>query len=72
MPLTRHERKDLLGHGRIKEIAESLGVNASLVSRVVNGKGRSARVERAIADAIGLPIEKVFPEYHTTPPQHAA
>jgi len=70
MPLTRHERKDLLGHGRMKTIAEMLGVDASLVSRVLNGKGRSERVEKAIADAIGLPIEKVFPEHY--PPQHAA
>lgn len=70
MPLTRHERKDLLGHGRLKAIAELMGVDPSLVSRVVNGKARSARVEQAIADHIGLPVENVFPEHHRS--RHAA
>lgn len=68
--LTRHDRKDRLGHGGIKAIAELAGVNASLVSRVVNGKQRHARVEALITGRIGQPGEEVFPPRET--PQHAA
>lgn len=59
--VTRHERKDRLGHGGIKEVAELAGVDASLVSRVVNGKRRHARIEAIITGRIGRPGEVVFP-----------
>jgi DNA-binding LacI/PurR family transcriptional regulator len=47
--LTRHDRKDRLGHGGVKAVAEELGVDAALVSRVVNDKQRHAGVEAAVA-----------------------
>lgn len=47
--LSRHERKDRLGHGAAKEVAREVGVDAALVSRVMNGKQRHAGVEAAIA-----------------------
>ena len=50
--LTRHDRKDRLGHGGIKAVAEEVGVDAALVSRVVNDKQRHAGVEAAIARRI--------------------
>jgi len=59
--LTRHERKDRLGHGGITRIAQVAGVDISLVSRVLNGKLRHARVEAIITGAIGRPGETVFP-----------
>jgi hypothetical protein len=47
--LTRHERKDRLGHGGVKAVAEELGVDAALVSRVVNDKQRHSGVEESVA-----------------------
>lgn len=58
--MTRHERKDALGHGAVKEIAEELDVDPSLVSRVINGKATSARVAAAVARRIGRPVDEVF------------
>lgn len=50
--LTRHDRKDRLGHGGVKAVAEELGVDPALVSRVVNDKQRHEAVEAAIARRI--------------------
>ena len=70
--LTRHERKDRLGHGGIKAIAALAGVDAALVSRVVNGKQRHARVENIITGRIGKPGEQVFPPLITKRQRAAA
>jgi transcriptional regulator with XRE-family HTH domain len=59
--LTRWERKERLGHGGVKRIAEIAGVDAAYVSRVVNGKQRSERIEQLVAAAIAKPGEHVFP-----------
>lgn len=63
MPLTPTERKGLLmaaGSG-VRQLAEELGYRShSVVSLVVQGKLRSLRVEQAIADRIGRPVEEVF------------
>lgn len=60
--LTRHDRKDRLGHGGIKAVAEELGVDAALVSRVVNGKQRHAGVEDAVSRrVVQAPNETAFP-----------
>ena len=61
MPLTRWERKEALGHGNESRLAREIGVHQSTVSLVLNGRRRSARIEAAIADAIGLPVDMVFP-----------
>lgn len=42
------------------EIARSLGVTTTHVAQVVRGRHRSKRVEQAVADALGLPVEDVF------------
>lgn len=66
MPLTKRQRKERLGRGAQKKIAEQLGVSDSLVSAVVNGKtqilGKEtvARVRTAIAERIGESVEEVF------------
>lgn len=44
-----------------KQIAEQLGVRPQSVSMVVCGKKNICRIRQAIADAIGQPIEAVFP-----------
>lgn len=59
--LSRHERKDRLGHGGIKAIAALARVDQALVSRVVNGKQRHDRIEAIITGRIGRPGEFVFP-----------
>jgi transcriptional regulator with XRE-family HTH domain len=66
MALTKRQRKERLGRGAQKEIAEQLGVSNSLVSAVVNGKtqilGKEtvARVQKAVAERIGESVEEVF------------
>ena len=60
--LTRHDRKDRLGHGGVKAVAEELGVDAALVSRVVNDKQRHDGIEAEIARRIVRgPHEVAFP-----------
>jgi len=60
--LTRHDRKDRLGHGGIKAVAEEIGVDASLVSRVVNGKQRHDGIETAVARRIVRSADEIaFP-----------
>jgi putative transcriptional regulator len=44
----------------MSEIARRLEVTPSHVAQVVAGKRRSPTVERAVADAIGKPVSKVF------------
>lgn len=64
--LTRWERKERLGHGGVKRIAEIAGVDAAYVSRVVNGRQRSERIEQLITAAIGKTGELVFPPREET------
>lgn len=63
MPMTPRERKAALVLRGIvmSDIARALDVAAAHVSLVVSGDRRSPRVEQAVADAIGLPIEDLFP-----------
>lgn len=44
------------------EIAGLLDVSATAVNRVVNGNRGSERIARAIAEAIGQPFDRLFPE----------
>ena len=43
-----------------KQIAEDMDVSPAAVSQVVNRKIRSRRIQQAIADAVGLPYEKLW------------
>ncbi|MCU0589889.1 MAG: helix-turn-helix domain-containing protein [Desulfobacterales bacterium] len=51
-------RKDLTQ----TKVARDIGVSPSLVQRVIFRKAVSRPVSQGIADALGLPIEFVFPE----------
>lgn len=42
-------------------LADSLGVSRALVSLVVSGKKKSSRVRQAIARALGLKVEDLWP-----------
>jgi DNA-binding LacI/PurR family transcriptional regulator len=60
--LTRHDRKDRLGHGGVKAVAEEVGCDPALVSRVVNNKQRHDVIEAVIARRIvRSPNEIAFP-----------
>lgn len=60
--LSRHDRKDRLGHGGVKAVAEEVGCDPALVSRVVNDKQRHDVVEAVIARRIvQAPNEIAFP-----------
>jgi lambda repressor-like predicted transcriptional regulator len=45
------------------QIARALNVSSSIVQRVIFRKATSRPVAKAVAAAIGLPFEQVFPEY---------
>lgn len=44
------------------QIANELDVSHSVITRVLQGRARSRRVEQAVADALNEPVEKVFPD----------
>jgi len=66
MPLTRHERKDRLGHGGLREVAAKVPCSEPLVSLVVNDKAADTKLTRrvkvAVARKIGMPVAEVFGE----------
>lgn len=45
----------------MQAIANDLGLSVQHVSEVIAGRRRSARVEEAVARAIGKRVEDVFP-----------
>lgn len=49
------------------KIAEKLAVTPMNVSLVVNGKSRSDRVMTAVAKALDMSKEQVFPDYYLGP-----
>jgi len=60
MALTRWERKERLGHGAAKKIAEATDRSESHVSMVINEKRRDRVVEVAIARRLQMPVDEVF------------
>ncbi len=58
--MNRWERKERLGHGAVTRLAKRLKVSTTRVSRVLNDHERIPRIQRAIAKAIGAPVEEVF------------
>jgi len=66
MPLSRWERKERLGFGGVKAIADKLSVSPALVSLVVNEKSATTpltrKVKVAVARKIGMPVAEVFDE----------
>jgi lambda repressor-like predicted transcriptional regulator len=51
----------------LKAIATGLSVTPQCVSYVARGKSTSARIERAIAEAMDKPIHVVFPNRYSAP-----
>ena len=47
-------------HSSFADIARSLNVSGTSITNVAKGS-RSERVEKAIADALGLTVQEVFP-----------
>jgi lambda repressor-like predicted transcriptional regulator len=52
-----------------KDLAKQLGVCEMTVSTVINRRCVSDRVMRAVAEAIGQDVRKVFPEYYLQSPK---
>lgn len=46
----------------LKSLADDLGVVPTAVSLVSQGKGRSRRIEAAIASAVGSTPERIWPD----------
>lgn len=46
----------------VTSIAKRLGVSQPTVTLTIQGKTTSARIRAAIAEAIGQPVEKLWPE----------
>lgn len=64
---TRGEARRVLLRARgvtLAAIARALGCDLSVVSRVNAAKKRSAPVELAIAERLGLRLEEAFPEWY--------
>ncbi len=64
MALTRHERKEQLGHGAVAEIARRTGRSEGHVSQVLNCEKtgrRDRKVEVAAARMLNKPVDEVFP-----------
>lgn len=70
MALSKYERKERLGYGAQKEIAQELGrgFSEATVSRVMNEKDGSTvtpekarRVRVAIARRLRMPVDEAFP-----------
>jgi hypothetical protein len=60
MALTKWERKERLGHGAVKEIAQATQRSEGHVSQVINGKRRDRVVEVAAARRLQMPVDEVF------------
>ena len=59
------------GHN-VRAIADELGVTSQAVSQVIHGRDSSRRISQAVADAIGKPLEEVFPKYRKDKETHEA
>lgn len=46
-----------------KDIAQKCGVSSTVVSQVLNGRAKSHRIATAVAEATGLPMSDLFPDY---------
>lgn len=51
------------------DIARQLGVSRVTVSVVITGKGKSRRIQKAIADALGVKYESLWSNLHKTEKQ---
>lgn len=63
MNMTARQRKAaLVEHGRSQaDIARKTGFSEAYVSDVLKGYRRSVPIESAVAEAIGRPVDEVFP-----------
>lgn len=61
----------LAGH-RPSEIARELEVSRSAVSKVISGKGKSARIAKKIAKVTGHSVSELWPGRYLTASRRAA
>lgn len=67
--MTGPERKAALMLAQVTQatIAKRTKMSRATVSRVIDGAIRNAKVQRAVAKAIGRPVAEVFPEQGLRP-----
>jgi lambda repressor-like predicted transcriptional regulator len=51
----------------LAEISRDLKVSKVSLTNVVRGHGKSARIESAVAEAVGRPLHEVFPDRYSAP-----
>lgn len=57
-----YRKMELFRHGVTQQqIADEVELSHALVNKVVNGTRRNEKIEAAIARAIKMPVEHVFP-----------
>lgn len=58
----RNLAKALLGMHRIRsrDLARQIGVHESLICHVLSGRGKSRRVQQAIADVLNMSFEELW------------
>lgn len=75
MPMTPAERKEAMPHGAQKRVAKRIKRSETFITLVMNdgfapktpkGARTLSRAQAAIADAIGRPVEEVFPVQQPT------
>jgi putative transcriptional regulator len=49
------------------DVARELQISRPSVGDIIHGRGRSARVERVIADKLGLPLYVIWPQHYKAP-----
>ena len=52
------------------QIARHLKVSEMLVSSVIAGKNKSARVAKAISKIVGVPVDELWPDTYAKKPAH--
>jgi transcriptional regulator with XRE-family HTH domain len=72
-PMTPANRQKLLKKAGVtqKAIAIELGISEMSVSREMQYGIFSHRTRCKIAEKIDLPVDRVFPEYYSQPPQRS-
>ena len=52
-----------------QHIGDQCDVSASAVGKVIRGESRSAKIEKAISDKLGMPLHVLWPQYYSAPDQ---
>lgn len=51
----------------VSELGRAIGISEKSVRQVIDGRGRSARVEERIAEITNIPLYRLWPQWHEAP-----